>query len=327
MAAKKQLTAVKSLASKAESLEDSWDEALKRYRSGYGAAYFTEHRQNVLLKGYTILEGFADFSSVPDSVLSTIDPSGVFKKDQEHRNGRVQELFEFFMSTFPGEERLKNEENRKHWNPIVNSGDLSKDTRFQDRGIARYSSTRMLLMDEIEDDESKVWAAVSRASLDVWVAQLAALLQLRDPSSERLSIPRTGGRLLLTGKNCPRQKPHNDFEVRDCSGKKEPGYFIMVSGNDEFPLWVCDYSHHFVYGSLEERKHFAKSAKLRCITVPANSVVIAHGYLTHGGAGERDRVVEWTTMRYHMYLIPGSAVLPDAICFAFDSDTVFKLDK
>ena len=304
-----------------------WQEIEEIYPYALGRGYFIRHREILLQKGYTVMKGFADFSSVPDNLLSVIDGEKAFKHDGEHKNGNVRELFKFFMDYFPGEEKLRKEENRTHWNPIVNTADLEKDARGRDSGKARYSSTRKLLMDEVEQDANKVWAAVSRASLDVWIGQLVALLQLSSDGGEKLFIPKTGGRLLLTGKGCPRQKPHNDFQVRDCSGEKEPGYFIIVSGDEEFPLWVCDYSHHFVYGNIEERKAFAKSTKLRCITVPANSILIAHGYLTHGGAGEKDRVVEWPTMRYHMYLVPESTVLPDAISFAFDSDTVFKVDE
>ena len=211
----------------------------------------------------------------------------------------------------------------------MNFGDVEKDQRYQSRGMARYLSTRLLLMDEVEEDENKVWAAVSRAALDVWNGHLLALLKLHGKNSEKLVVPNTGGRFLITRKGCPRQKPHNDFQVRDCSEEKEPGYFIIVSGQDDFRcgFMITRISLCMGLWISESTKHFAKGAKLHCITVPANSILIAHGYLTHGGAGEKDRVVEWPSMRYHMYLVPESTILPDAISFTFDSDTVFKLQE
>ena len=58
----------------------------------------------------------------------------------------------------------------------MNSGDLSMDTRFQDRGLTRCSSTRMLPIDEVEDNESKLLADLAQDSLERWIAQLAAFL-------------------------------------------------------------------------------------------------------------------------------------------------------
>jgi len=50
----------------------------------------------------------------------------------------------------------------------------------------------------------------------------------------------------VTGKNCTRYVAHNDFQV---PGRKYmhhlPGYFMMINGKVEFPLWVLDHSHKF----------------------------------------------------------------------------------
>ena len=46
---------------------------------------------------------------------------------------------------------------------------------------------------------------------------------------EKMYVPVTGGRILITGENCPRQVAHNDFQVL---GKKDlhsfPRYFMIV---------------------------------------------------------------------------------------------------
>ena len=82
-------------------------------------------------------------------------------------------------------------------------------------------------------------------------------------------IPATGGRLLITGKNCPRQVAHNDFQV---PGKKDmdklPGYFMILNGADEFVLWVSDYSHKFARRKFKHIKKAAKVLRLRKIVIP-----------------------------------------------------------
>ena len=123
--------------------------------------------------------------------------------------------------------------------------------------------------------------------------------------------------MLITGKHCPRQIGHTEFDCSDGEGPNTtPGYLIMVSGADTFPIWISDYSHHFVYGAVEDRAQFTALLSMRKIIVPPHSVMVANGYVTHGGGGYEDRIVDKLTMRYHTYLVPEEKVIPDAVGFA-----------
>ena len=176
-------------------------------------------------------------------------------------------------------------------------------------------------MEHIEQSDEMQWASKSRAMLDVWLAQIVSTLHSYSDGKENVWVPNTGGRLLLTGNGCERQRPHNDFPV-DKNKDATSGYFVMVSGNDPFPIWVADYSHNQVYGNANQLHRNAQNMILRGILVPPNSVFIGHGYLTHAGAGDADRVVAHKTMRYHMYLRPQSVRIPDAVSFAFGHDKI-----
>ena len=290
-----------------------WTEAMTVYKGGDGVGYFAQQRTSITHRGFCIMEGFADFSVVPDSVIQTVDSA----TPERRRMGNVEELCQFFASKFPGEEMLKNEDQRTLWNPIIGIGEQEGDKDNRDQGIARYASTLRLLYDEVERSADTVWVAKSRAHLDVWLGLLCTLLQVHRSDGNRLYLPNTGGRMLITGKHCPRQIGHTDFDCSDGEGPNTtPGYFIMVSGADPFPIWISDYSHHFVYGAVEDRAQFTDLLSMRKIIVPPHSVMVANGYVTHGGGGYEDRIVDKLTMRYHTYLVPEEKDIPDAVGFA-----------
>ena len=114
-----------------------WTEAMTVFKGGDGVGYFAQQRTSITHRGFCIMEGFAEFSVVPYSVIQTVDSA----TPERRRMGNVEELCPFFAIKFPGEETLKNEDQRTLWNPIIGIGEHEGDKDNRDRGIARYAST------------------------------------------------------------------------------------------------------------------------------------------------------------------------------------------
>ena len=309
--------------------KELWKKAYKKARTGLGTGYFAAKREELKHRGYAVLESFGDMSCIPPDVIMDSMKKSLIQKGSEKDAGDeklryyvdTQQLFDFFMTTFPGEEALKLQENRELWNPIVNQGHENGDMDKQDKGIGRFMSQRKLMMEHLEKSSENVWVARSKCALDMWIGFITTVLCIRVGTNGESFLSKTGGRLLLTGKGCPRQNPHNDFPVdyENPDNDDPPGYFIIVSGADSFPLWVCDHSHHFVRGTSAELERIAKVLKMRKIVVPPRSFFIGHGFMTHAGAGDEDKVTEKRTMRYHIYLTPEHKFLPNAIQYALES--------
>ena len=101
------------------------------------------------LKGYTVLEGVADYDAFSRQTL------------QDHRDIPVgipnvsnSVLFNRIHPMFPGEDALRDESERHNWNPIINSGDEKHDEIQRDMGVARYSTTKHFLMETLETTEN-----------------------------------------------------------------------------------------------------------------------------------------------------------------------------
>lgn len=54
----------------------------------------------------------------------------------------------------------------------------------------------------MEKGDSPVRSARSRAALDVWVGPIAAVIDLDNARDEKLPLQVTGGRYLLTSRDC-----------------------------------------------------------------------------------------------------------------------------
>jgi len=116
-------------------------------------------------------------------------------------------------------------------------------------------------------------------------------------------VPETAGGILVTGKNCRCQVTHNDFQV---PGRKDmrrlPGYFMIINGKLEFPLWVSDHSHKFATRRFKHVTTTGKVLLMKKIVVQWHSVFVGHGHLTHAGAGDEDRVPDMRSGRYRIYI-------------------------
>lgn len=135
-------------------------------------------------------------------------------------------------------------------------------------------------------------------------------LNLQTLNTRKLYFPATGGRFLVTGKDCPAQTGHNDFEHTKESG---PGFFVITTGFQAANLWVADGSNKGV--NLPDKRKLCTEhcSWMREITITPNSVFFGHGFLQHAGAA-------WSgtnSIRHHIYLIPDGHPLKDALSFAY----------
>jgi hypothetical protein len=289
-----------------DDVQNRWKEA-SDVTDYMATSFFRRKNTELNLAGYCILGGLADPLSVPDAVLESDDS---VELPESFPRMSVHEFFDRVHKTFPGEQVLRNEDERGDWNPIVNSGIVEDDENKRDMGVARYSSTLNLLMNRMESGDM-VRLAERRAHLDVWVSMALASLDIDRGGSRPVFIPRTGGRFLLTGKHCERQTGHNDFPVRN--PEDSPGYFAIVTGAETATIWVAPGSHAYVFYPQEAKSLLSQSLVMTQITIPRFSIFVGHGHLQHAGAG-------WTgahNLRYHIYFSPADLHLPDAIVFAY----------
>lgn len=97
------------------------------------------------------------------------------------------------LSTFHGEDALMAEPVRRLWSPIFNADVGSTNKPERDLGMARYSSTNGFLTPYMENDESRVEFARSRAALDMSVLLNGAKMVSDISANEELYLPLTGG--------------------------------------------------------------------------------------------------------------------------------------
>lgn len=102
------------------------------------------------------------------------------------------------LSTTESKEALKKGANRTLWFLIIGAVDKMRDKMERDAGRAWFASRRKPLMKQFEDNGVRVWAARTRAALEVWLGWLAAHLQSDDSEKYSCSLSNTGGRPVLS---------------------------------------------------------------------------------------------------------------------------------
>lgn len=237
-------------------------------------------------------------------------------------------LFDYYA----GDARVPEESgywDKDFWNPITNVGS-KEDSNARGAGATRMFSPRSATNENMQKADMDVYHA--RLFLDMYLAALADILRLRthtlaDPIHWRhqvdsnfevdlqspLHIPSSGGRFILTAKHSLRQRPHCDFPQPTPSFKEgtpdsQPSYFMMVSGEDGFPLYVWKGSHREINHSPESALSLSSMNIPSSVWVPPYSVFIGRGDLHHAGAGWSDWVSQEKSrrykfsVRYHVYL-------------------------
>ena len=141
----------------------SWNRAIDTFFDEAGAAFFSEKREQLLHRGYCVLEDFGDWTHIPPEVILKMICSAKFDAlnpfPESMPDGSLEKMTRALLDTFPAENVLEDEAapERHLWNPIVNLGEEERDKQNRDKGIARFQSTRKLLMETVELDEETVW--------------------------------------------------------------------------------------------------------------------------------------------------------------------------
>lgn len=277
--------------------------------------YFGKRSQQLIESGYCILENFLEDHNIPP----TIGP------DQKRIHSVLDRSFYIRLhketeGMFPGSEALKESGNRTDWTWIVNRGS-EEDALNGEKGIARYTSTKHGIMNAVEQNSRKVWMCRNRALLDLRLGQCLALLKLGDNASGKgmeMYTPHTGGRWLVTSKECKRQQLHTDFQemtrTETVSRTKLPGFFVLCTGETEAPLWVCPNSH-MVVALTHEKALRSVSQGMVCsmVNIPPFSVFVGRGDMFHCGAAFDDYPGDSGQLRYHLYFIPKGVQLADSV--------------
>lgn len=208
---------------------------------------------------------------------------------QERLDNSEELLLKFYWNAFPGEESLRRKSNCRYWDLTVNRGEWDGDEEHRAQGVGRFASTRILLMVEMEEKACAVWSAVCHAILDAWVGQIITFLGVHQHPSDKPFFPSTRGRLLLTGKNCPRQIAPHDFPVPHRNdGYRSSPYFVIINGNNHYPLWVNDHSHKYMQEKYWNIIKFENVLKLRKSVIRLKAIFLGYCNLTHAGAGYED---------------------------------------
>ena len=305
------------------------------------SSFFSLRKAEIDHRGYSILERFADHSTVPEEFWKRKDSETEFAAFgnvmESFRAIGIQHVMDTFNAIFKeenGKEKAHNEEEERKmvlagedgyepyvrtlFRPIVNTGYPDQDEKDKDTGAVRFQSSQDCVTSHIEGKEELRWLVERKALLDVWLGLIACALGLTNSDKgPKCWLPASGGRFLITNPGCKRQTAHNDFpHEKYVPGSTHPGYFIMVSGEDDFPIWVMPGSHDFCKFTEWRRCAVGVFSQMEKIIVPKNSVFIGHGLLTHAGAGWEDRLRSSVTPRYHIYLRPENFQLINSVYYA-----------
>lgn len=80
--------------------------------------------------------------------------------------------------------------------------------------ISHYTSINQFLKLYMEESESRVTCANKRATLNVWLGVISAILSLHIAENKKCYLPVTGDRSVFTSRECLDQTGHNEFEVQ-----------------------------------------------------------------------------------------------------------------
>lgn len=89
-------------------------------------------------------------------------------------------FLEWVHSTFPEKEILKLASNRTHRVPIFNYEILNRDRKEFEEEIARYTSTKTILMSDMGKPKNNKYDCY-RVPLDTWVGWIGAVMRLKEP--------------------------------------------------------------------------------------------------------------------------------------------------
>lgn len=159
--------------------------------------------------------------------------------------------------------------------------------------------------------------------MDLRLGHLLAVLRLA-PNCGTLGetlLPKTGGRWLVTLKNCERQILHTDFDTASPHiNDDSPAYFLICTGSNESPVWVVEGSHWSVKNiSNSKARAPGEGSVERKVFIPPYSVFIGCGDLFHADCGMEGRIPSRRlvygkqSLRYHIHCFAQQYGLPNEI--------------
>lgn len=148
-------------------------------------------------------------------------------------------------------------------------------------------------------------------------------------------MPRSGGRVHVPPKDCPRQKLHGDFENAPWNEENEEkaddneveshaaGSFVMVTGKFEMPLQICGGSHRSVRAVHQcPAKKLGRVSVVRLVTVPPFLVVVVNGDTFHASSAWMGASTVFTcaadTDRYQVHFVKEGYSLLDGVRYVLD---------
>ena len=236
--------------------------------------YFARQANSLEQRGLCIMEGFMSDKNVPKGLTELLS-CGV-------NSDVLEEISNFVLESFPGEEALKDEANCSVWNPIVNAGERDEDDR--EKGIGRFITTLQAFITKRETEST--WVAVRRALLDVRLGYMRAAIRMVNgmDGKPEMAMPVTGGSFLCTSEGFPRQELHTELEVnKQRHSIKVPGYFAVCTGQYEAHLRDVLYYHKYLCCSSGEIRVISNAVKAKKIWIPPYSVFFGRGDICHAG--------------------------------------------
>lgn len=162
---------------------------------GLEAPFFPKKGAKVQHRRYAILKRFLPFARVAGKASQSLYYLN------SHLDSSCRNLLRIMLSTFEGQEALKEKSSRTLWDSITSAGDKRREERKRDAGRAGCTQRRKLVVEFVENTGEIVWASETRAALELWLGWLASLLSLEKTERRSCSFPSTGKRLLLSGKS------------------------------------------------------------------------------------------------------------------------------
>lgn len=318
------------------------------YRNGtVGLTYFATKSVELRTMGYALLPGF-----LCDSDLARANPFHTTRAERERAQRSkagpsasapeeigdvIHTLQKFYISKYVQGARASLPSAQEWWNHIINEH-TSDDRKNGDKGVGRYITSLAAMTSNIEKSQDTVVLCKNKAKLDVRLCLIANRLKIMGDTMSTHKIPDSGGRFLLTSRDCPRQIPHTDYEVETNNTaplvvSQNPGYFIVGTAEEAGGLWVSEGSHRFLcLPDGTRRAAGAKAHPLEFITIPPFSVFIGRGDLIHAGAAHKDQNHPFCA-RYHLYIRPSRLDIPNKVhlvpdCIpTFDESTVTREEQ
>lgn len=98
------------------------------------------------------------------------------------------------------------------WSPIINNKENNRDYTNTFSSNSRFSSTTDLQHYQ-KCSVALRWAADTKSKFYVYIGWLASVMKRDDDGNRKRHILPSRGRFALTGRECPWQCGHNDFQI------------------------------------------------------------------------------------------------------------------